>query len=162
MEEILAFDFGNTCLFTVYFDEEQLFNQLEKHYNRYKYRFKVPEEDLEEVQQTLDNYFYELVIEDSPEESCVVADEETDSNVILSNSVMRKQRRNHDIYLMKGKISIKRAVEQGAIRVKIGSQGRESRMENQRIIAGPIVNPPVGTGRYKYLPNSNLTKRTSA
>jgi len=118
MEEITAFDFGNTYLFTVYFDEEQLFNQLEKYYNSDKYRFKVPEEDLEEVQQTLDSYFYELVIEDSPEEYCVVADEETDSNAILSNSVMRKQRRNHDIYLMKDKLSLEQAVEQGAIRVE--------------------------------------------
>ncbi len=118
MEEITAFDFGNTYLFTAYFDEEQLFNQLEKYYNRDKYRFKVPEEDLEEVQQTLDSYFYELVIEDSPEEYCVVADEETDSNAILSNSVMRKQRRNHDIYLMKDKLSLEQAVEKGAIRVE--------------------------------------------
>jgi hypothetical protein len=118
MEEITAFDFGNTYLFTAYFDKEQLFNQLEKYYNRDKYRFKVPEEDLEEVQQTLDSYFYELVIEDSPDEYCVVADEETDSNAILSNSVMRKQRRNHDIYLMKDKLSLEQAVEQGAIRVE--------------------------------------------
>ncbi|MFB6215675.1 MAG: hypothetical protein ABEJ72_01705 [Candidatus Aenigmatarchaeota archaeon] len=118
MEEITAFDFGNTYLFTAYFDEEQLFNQLKKYYNRDKYRFKVPEEDLEEVQQTLDSYFYELVIEDSPEEYCVVADEETDSNAILSNSVMRKQRRNHDIYLMKDKLSLEQAVEKGAIRVE--------------------------------------------
>ena len=117
-EEITAFDFGNTYLFTAYFDEEQLFNQLKKYYNKDKYRFKVPEEDLEEVQQTLDNYFYELVLEDSPEEYCVVADEETDSNAILSNSVMRKQRRNHDIYLMKDKLSLEQAVEQGAIRVE--------------------------------------------
>lgn len=117
-EEITAFDFGNTYVFTAYFDEEQLFNQLKKYYNRDKYRFKVPEEDLEEVQQTLDNYFYELVLEDSPEEYCVVADEETDSNAILSNSVMRKQRRNHDIYLMKNKLSLEQAVEQGAIRVE--------------------------------------------
>ena len=118
MEEITAFDSGNTYLFTAYFDEEQLFNQLEKYYNRDKYRFKVPEKDLEEVQQTLDNYFYELVIEDSSEEYCVVADEETDSNATLSNSVMRKRRGNHDIYLMKNKLSLEQAVEQGAIRVE--------------------------------------------
>ena len=62
-EEITAFDFGNTYLFTAYFDEEQFFNQLKKYYSRDKYRFKVLEEDPERVQQTLDNYFYKLVIE---------------------------------------------------------------------------------------------------
>ena len=97
-EEITAFDFENTYLFTAYFDEEQLFNQLKKYYNRDKYRFKVSEEDLEEVQQTLDNYFYERVIEDSLEEYCVVAGEETDTNTILRSSVMSKQHRNHGIY----------------------------------------------------------------
>jgi hypothetical protein len=117
-EEITAFDFENTYLFTAYFDEKQLFNQLEKYYNRDKYRFKAPEGNLEEIQQTLDNYFYELVVEDSPEEYCVVADEETDTNAILRNSVMSKQRRNHDIYLMKNKLSLKQAGEQGAIRVE--------------------------------------------
>lgn len=116
-EKIIAFDFGNTYLFTAYFDENHLFNQLKKYYNRDKYRFKVPKEDLKEVQQTLDNYFYELVIEDSHKEYCVVAGEETDTNAILRNSVMSKQRRNHDIYLMKDKLSLEQAVEQGAIRV---------------------------------------------
>jgi hypothetical protein len=118
MKEITAFDFKDTYLFTAYFDEKQLFNQLENYYYRYKYHFKVPEGYLEEVRQTLDSYFYELVIEDSPGEYCVVADEETDSNAILSNSVMSKQRRNHDIYLMKDKLSLEQAVEQGAIRVE--------------------------------------------
>jgi len=117
-EEITAFDFKDTYLFTAYFDEKQLFNQLEKYYNRDKYRFKVPGGSLEEVRQTLYDYFYELVIEDSPEEYCVVAGEETDTNAILRYSVMSKQRRNYDIYLMKDKISLKQTVEQGAIRVE--------------------------------------------
>lgn len=117
-EKITAFDIGNTYLFTAYFDENQLFNQLKKYYNKDKYRFNVPGEDLREVQETLDNHFYELVIKDSPEEYCVVATEETDSNTLLSNSVMRKQRRNHDIYLMKDKLSLRQAVERGAIRVE--------------------------------------------
>jgi len=117
-EEITAFDFENTYVFTAYFDEKQLFNQLKKYYNKSRYRFKIPEGDLEEVQQILDNYFYKLVVEDSPEEYCVVADEETDTNAILRNSVMSKQRRNHDIYLMKNKLSLKQAVEQGATQVE--------------------------------------------
>ncbi len=102
------------------------------------------------------------MIEDSLEEYCVVADEETDTNARLRNSVMSKQRRNHDIYLMRNKLSLKQAVEQGAIRVKIGGQHGESRIENQRIIAGESVKTPVATSRYKYLPNSNLTKRISS
>lgn len=99
------------------------------------------------------------MVEDSPEECCVVADEETDTNAILRNSVMSKQRRNHDIYLMKCKLSLNQAVEQGAIRRKIGGQHGESRVKNQQIIAGAIIKAPVGTSRYKYLANSNISKR---
>lgn len=100
-EEITTFDFGNRYLFTAYFDEEQLFNQLKQYYYSDKYRFEIPDSDLKQVQQTLDSYSYKLVIEDSPENYCVVADEEANSNTILKNSVIRKQRRNHDIYLIK-------------------------------------------------------------
>jgi hypothetical protein len=117
-EDITAFDFGNRYLFTAYFDENQLFNQLEKYYNRYRYYFKVAEEDLEEVRQILDNYFCKLVVEDSTEEYCVVANEETDTDAILRNSVMSKQRQNHGIYLMKDKLSLKQAVEQRAIQIE--------------------------------------------
>lgn len=116
--EVTAFDFENTYLSTAYFGEKQLFNQLEKYYKGDRYRFKIPEEGLKEVQQTLDNYFYELVGEASLEEYCVVVDEETDSNAILRNSVMRKHRGQHKIYLMIDKSSLRQAVEQGAIRVK--------------------------------------------
>jgi len=116
-EEITALDFENTYLFTAYFDEKQLFNQFKEYHNKDKYCFKVFDGDLEEVQQILDNYFYKLVVENSLEEYCVVADEETDTNAILRNPVMSKQRRNHDIYLMKNKLSLKQVVEQGAIRV---------------------------------------------
>jgi len=161
-EEIIAFDFENTYLFTVYFDEKQLFNQLKKYYNNHKYRFKVPDKDLEEVQQTLDNYLYRLVVEDPLEEYCVVVDKETDTSAIVRNTVMSKQRRSHDIHLMKNKLSLKKQLNKTQFGLKNRSQHGECRMENQRIIAGPIVKKPVGTSRYKYLPNSNLTKRISS
>lgn len=117
-EEITAFAFENTYLFTECFDKKQLFNQLKKYHNKYNYCFKVPEGGLKEVKQTLDNYFYELVIEDSPEGYCVVGNEETDTYAILRNSVMSKQPRNHDIYLMNDKLSHKQTIEQGEIRIE--------------------------------------------
>jgi hypothetical protein len=74
----------------------------------------------------LDDYFYELMVKDFPEEYCVVADEETDTNAILRNSVMSKQRRGHDIYLMKDKLSLKQAVEQGVVQVEQSEVYREN------------------------------------
>ena len=79
---------------------------------------KSPKEARKRYNKLWVTYFYELVVEDSPEEYCVVADKETDTNAILRNSVMSKQRRNYDNYLMKDKIPLKQPVEQGAIRVE--------------------------------------------
>ena len=126
-----------------------------------KIPFQTPGKHLQVVQQTLDKYFCELVREDSPEGYLVVADGEADSNLILSSSVMRKQHRNYDVYIMNEKLSHEQAAEQGTIRIKVRGQHWEFRIENQRIMAGALVNLPVSTGRYKYLPNSNLTKRIS-
>lgn len=113
-EEINAFDFGETYLFTAYFDENQLFNKLEKYYNSDKYRFEIPEEELEQVQQVLDNFFYELVVQNSPEEYCIVLDKDRTPASILKSSVVRKQRRNREVFVMKDKTSLRQAVEQGA------------------------------------------------
>lgn len=113
-EEITAFDFGDTYLFTPYFDEEQLFNKLKKHYKSDNYRFEIPKDDLKEVQQILDSYFYGLVIEASPEEHYVVLEKKADSSDILRSSVLRKQRHRHNIHVMKDEISVRQAKEYGA------------------------------------------------
>ena len=97
-EEITAFELDGRYIFKQYFDNDDRSQELEQYYNADRYRLEIPEGKLSEVRQVLDNYFYELVIEDSPEEYCVVAGEETDTNTILRSSVMSKQHRNHGIY----------------------------------------------------------------
>jgi len=62
---------------------------MEKYYSDNKYRFEIPEGDLEEVRQVLDEYCYELDVEDSVEDYCVVVDRKSKTAGILSNSVMR-------------------------------------------------------------------------
>lgn len=114
-EDITAFDTGDTYIFKTYFDENQLFEQLETYYNENKYRFQIPHEDLGEVRQLLDEYYYELSVTANPEDYSVVVSKETGSRNILRNSVMRKHRRQHEILVMKDKISKEQAIEQGAV-----------------------------------------------
>jgi hypothetical protein len=114
-EKITAFDTGKRYIFKNYFDEDQLFQQLEKYYNRDKYRFEIPYEDIEEVRQLLDEYFYKLEITDRLQAYCVVVPEEADSSDILRNSVMKEHRRRHEILVMKDRISVRQAEEDGAI-----------------------------------------------
>ena len=113
-EEITAFEFGNRYLFTTYFDKEPLFNQLKQYYKSDKYRFEIPEDELEQVRQNLDEFFYDLVIEISWEDYLVTTDKEADSNTVLRNSVMKTRRGRHEICLMKDKLSVEQAIEDGA------------------------------------------------
>ena len=111
--QITAFEFNQTFLFKQYFDKDDLFQQLEQYYNSDKYRFEVPEEELSEVNQLLDNFFYELEVVDQPQEYCVVQNKEVDSSDILRNSVAHQRRRNYDIFLLKDEISVRQAIEKG-------------------------------------------------
>jgi hypothetical protein len=126
-EEITAFEFGGRYIFKQYFDNDDLFQELEQYYKSDKYRFEVPEGELSEVRQVLDNYFYELEIADSIEEYCVVQQKEADSSTILRNAVLSQRQGNHDIFLMKDKLSVRQAVEQGA------SHGKKSDLEIEGI-----------------------------
>jgi len=117
-EEITAFELRNRYLFTTYFDKEPLFNQLKQYYKSDKYRFEIPEDDLEQVRQNLDEFFYDLVIETSWEDYLVTTDKEVDSNTVLRNSVMKTRRGRHEIYLMKDKLSVEQAIEDGATPLK--------------------------------------------
>lgn len=126
-EEITAFDLGDTYIFKTYFEEDPVFNQLQKYYNEDKYWFEVPDCDLKEVEQILDEYFYELKITDRLEDYCVVVPEEADSSDILSNSVMRKQKRQNEILVMEDKLSVKQAEEKGAVSLE------ESPVQNEEL-----------------------------
>jgi len=113
-EEITAFELGDRYLFTTYFDKEPLFNQLQQYYHSDKYRFEIPESDLKQVRQILDEFFYDLVIETSWEDYLVATDKKADSSTILKNSVMKTRRGRHEIHLMKDKLSVEQALEHGA------------------------------------------------
>lgn len=106
-EEITAFEFGQTYLFKQYFDENDLFQQLQEHYNSDKYRFEVPGGELLEVKQILDSFFYKLKIAHEPLDYCVVQNKQADSSDILRNSVANQRRGNYEFYLMKDEISVK-------------------------------------------------------
>ncbi|QCC48525.1 hypothetical protein [Halobellus limi] len=117
-ERITVFEFGQTYLFKQYFDKDDLFQQLDKYYDSDKYRFEVPGEELSEVRQILNNFFYDLEVADQPQEYCVVQNKKVDSSDILRNSLAHQRRKNYDIFLMKDEISVRQAIEKGASSLK--------------------------------------------
>jgi len=124
-EEITVFEIGNRYTFKTYFDEDQLFKELEKYYNEDKYRFEIPESALEQVRQILENYYYELDVTDSVEDYCVVVDRKSKSANTLRNSVMRKRKGEHEILVMKDELSKKQAVEKDAVILEKSEVGNE-------------------------------------
>jgi hypothetical protein len=90
-KEMNAFDFGETYLFTAYFDENQIFNQIEKYHNFDNYRFEVLKEGVKKVQQVLHNFLHELVVQKSPEEFCIVLDRDDTLPNILTRSVVNSR-----------------------------------------------------------------------
>lgn len=131
-EEITVFDIGDRYIFKTYFDEDQLFKRLEKYYNKDKYRFEIPEGDLKEVRQVLDEYYYELDVEDSVEDYCVVVDRKSKSANTLRNSVMRKHKGEHEILVMKDKLSKRQALEKSAVALEKSEAGKEDLEWNTR------------------------------
>lgn len=124
-EEITVFKIGDKYIFKTYFDEDQLFKQLEKYYNDNKYRFEIPESDLGRVRQILENYYYELDVTGSVEDYCVVVDRKSKSANTLSNSVIKKQRGQHEILVMKDELSKRQAVEKDAVILEKSEVGKE-------------------------------------
>jgi hypothetical protein len=113
-EQIAAFDLGGRYVFKQYFNEDDLFQQLEKYYNRDRYRFEISDDDLPKVRQILDKYFYDIEIVENFNDFCVIRDRQLDSSKILRDSVTTHHQGKFEIFLMKDKLSARQAVEKGA------------------------------------------------
>jgi len=88
-EQINVFDLGDNYLFKQYFDQDQ----LERYYNREKYRLEVPEEHLSNAAEVLEEFFFKPEIVHRPDEYCV-ATEETVQKDILRNTVHTQRHSN--------------------------------------------------------------------
>lgn len=115
--EEAAFEVDGTYLFKQYFDRGNVFDNLESYYNNDKYRFEVLERELPGVQQILDEYFFDLRIEDDLYNYCVVMEHGEDYSDVLRNSVLTRCRGSTIVFLMKDRLSVEQAVEQGARRL---------------------------------------------
>jgi hypothetical protein len=113
-EEINAFDFGERYLFTAYFDENQIFNQLEKYHIFDNYRFKLPKKDVKKVQQVLYNFLCELVVEKLSEEFCIVPYKNEPPSNVLNSSVVKKQRLSGEMFVLTDKTLLCQAVGEGS------------------------------------------------
>ncbi|EMA56232.1 hypothetical protein [Halococcus thailandensis] len=116
--EITAFEVEDADLyiFSQYFDTDEIFTELREWYNSEKYRFEVPTAEIDEVDDFLGEYFYDLqrVSPNEIEPFCVVKPKYTDHADILRNSVYHTSRSDQNVFVMQDRLSAEQAVEQGA------------------------------------------------
>ena len=112
-----AVEDADLYIFTQYFDQEEVFDELREWYNSEQYRFEVPADEIERVESFLGEYFYDLnrVAPDEIEPFCVVKEKYTDHADILRNSVYHTSRGSNTIFVMQDRLSAEQAVEQDAM-----------------------------------------------
>lgn len=113
--EIPVFEVNGTYVFKHYFEDADVFEQLEAYYNESAYRFELPsDDDLTSVADVLADHFVELDVVEEIEPYCVAINKYEDHADILRNAVVSVTRGDTRIFLMKDELSAEQAVENGA------------------------------------------------
>lgn len=117
-EQIHVFAIDDTDVFKQYFEQDDLFRQLRRYYNEEEYRFEVPEDAFDEVQELLEEHFYTPAVVDEPEQFCVVYPKYSEHpDVLFKASLLQRSKENYHVFLMKDQVSVEQAVERGATRI---------------------------------------------
>jgi hypothetical protein len=116
-ERITVFHIDDQYLFSHYFDRTDIFDDLREYYVDETYRFEVPEEAFETVEQRLEDAYYDPVVVEELEPYCVVIDKYDEHADILRESVATWERSGHRFFLMQSDLAVTEACEQGATRI---------------------------------------------
>jgi len=116
--EIPVFEVNGIYVFKHYFEDADVFEQLEAYYNESAYRFELPtDDDLASVADVLADHFFELAVVEEIEPYCVAINKYEDHADILRNAVVTVTRGDIKIFLMKDELSAEQAIENGATRL---------------------------------------------
>jgi hypothetical protein len=117
-EQINVFELDDTYLFKQFFDRDEVFDALRPYYNESEYRFEVPADEFSEVQDLLEEHFFDLTVVDDPDPFCVVKQKYTEHpDVLFKASVLQRERADYNVFLMKDQLSVEQAVTNGATRL---------------------------------------------
>jgi hypothetical protein len=114
-ERINVYLVGSTYLFKHYFEGDDVFSRLREHYNPQQYRFEVPSDAFEDLQEFLAEHGYGLVVVEPIEEFAVVLRKYTDHpDGIFKDSVIQRSTDGYNCFLLTDRDAVERAVENGA------------------------------------------------
>ena len=117
-ERVNVFRIEDTYLFKHYFEGQEVFDRLKEYYNNQQYRFEVPAEEFEAVQDFLSQHGYGLATVDPVEEFAVVIQKYTaHPDGIFKNSVMHRSVNGYNCFLMTDQNAVEEAVADGGTRL---------------------------------------------
>jgi len=117
-EQITVFKLDDTYVFKQYFDHDALFDGLRPYYNEAEYRFEVPNSAFNDVQDLLQEHFYELEPVSELEPFCVVWPKDGDQpDVLYKTAVLSHTHKGYHVFLLKDQLSVEQAVHEGAERL---------------------------------------------
>lgn len=116
-DEIIMFEIGDEYLFSHYFDQQDVFEDLREYYNEDEYRFEMPTDEFDTVRERLEDAYFDPVVVTDLEPYCVVIDKYDEHAAILKRSVVTWERQGRRFFLMKDELAVKEALERGATRI---------------------------------------------
>jgi len=116
-EELTVFKVDDEYLFSQYFDQQDVFEDLRDYYNDDAYRFEVPADEFENVRERLEDAYFDPVVVTDLEPYCVVINKYDEHAEILKQSVANWERSGNRFLLIKDELAVQEAVERGATRI---------------------------------------------
>ncbi len=116
--QINVFVFRDDFAFSHYFDGGEVFRELSEYYLDEEYRFEVPTDEFEAVEETLAEHGYDVRMVEDPEPYCVVVEQYEPHADLLRASVAHWTRRGREFFLLPDEAAVEEAVREGATRVE--------------------------------------------
>ena len=99
-----------------YFEREDVFDVLSKYYNGDQYRFEVPLTDLDGIESTLDEYFYEPCIIKTADFASIASSKSRTlpTRIFCAIRSQHWTREGHNVFIIKDESAKREALEAGA------------------------------------------------
>lgn len=112
---IPIFPVNGKYMFKYYFEERDLYSRLSQFYNGEKYRFEIPESELEPITLFLRENGISIAVVDDVEEYVVVKKKYTKHpKMLFKQSLLERSKSGHNLFLMKNHSAVTAAITNGA------------------------------------------------
>jgi hypothetical protein len=117
-ERVNVFLVDGVYLFKHYFEGKEVFDRLKQYYNNQQYRFEIPTEAFDDLQEFVAQHGYGLVVVDALEEFVVVVRKYTaHPEGIFKQSVIQRSIDGYNCFLLAERDAVQQVVTEEAVRL---------------------------------------------